>query len=222
MVEQGAVDTSEAREPARRDDTGYVVRRSYEREYALGDVIYEVGDERPVLYVLQSGQVELLRDGPEGRRAVARHGPGDFFGEMGVLVRRPRSTAAVAVSSARVLELDRETFEAMCVERPEIAIRVIQRLAARLTDLERRLAALGADDLLRPVVRVLLRRGELLAAGGARFAGNLRQLAADAGLSMLEAHRALGQLLERKRVRLQDDALVIPDLDGLAGSLDET
>jgi CRP-like cAMP-binding protein len=215
------VDTTEGTAGPRRDDTGYAVRRSFEREYAPGDVIYDVGDERPVLYVLQSGQVELLRDGPDGRRTVARHGPGDFFGEMGVLVRRPRSTAAVAVSSARVLELDRDTFEAMCVERPEIAIRVIQRLAARLTDLERRLAALGADDLLRPVVRVLLRRAEAIAAGGSRFAGNLRQLAAEAGLSMLEAHRALGQLLERKRVRLQDDGLVVPDLDALAASLDE-
>jgi hypothetical protein len=38
---------------------------------------------------------------------------------------------------------------------------------------------------------------------------------------MLEAHRALGQLLERKRVRLQDDALVIPDLDALAAALDD-
>lgn len=204
----------------RADDTGYVVRQCYEREYATGDVIYDVGDERPVLFVLQSGQVELQRPGPDGEHTVARHGAGDFFGEMGVLVRRPRSTRAVAVTSARVLEVDRDTFEAMCVERPEIAIRVIQRLAGRLTDLERRLAALGADDLLRPVVRVLLRRGEALATGGARFTGNLRQLAGDAGLSMLEAHRALGQLLERKRVRLQDDALVIPDLDALAASLD--
>jgi CRP-like cAMP-binding protein len=215
------VDTSEEREPGRREDTGYVVRQSFEREYAPGEAIYEVGDERPVLYVLQSGQVELVREGADGSHTVARHGPGDFFGEMGVLGRRPRSARALAVTSARVLELDRETFEAMCVERPEIAIRVIRRLAGRLTDLERRLAALGADDLLRPVVRVLLRRGEALAAGGARFAGNLRQLAADAGLSMLEAHRALGQLLERKRVRLQDDSLFIPDLDALAAALDD-
>ncbi|HEX2484812.1 MAG TPA: Crp/Fnr family transcriptional regulator [Myxococcota bacterium] len=212
------MDASEGRG---RDDTGYVVRQSYEREYAPGEAVYQVGDERPVLYVLQSGQVELVREGPDGPNIVARHGPGDFFGEMGVLGKRPRSTRAVAVTSARVLELDRETFEAMCIERPEIAIRVIRRLAGRLTDLERRLAALGADDLLRPVVRVLMRRGEALSAGGARFAGNLRQLAADAGLSMLEAHRALGQLLERKRVRLQEDGLVIPDLDALAAALDD-
>jgi CRP-like cAMP-binding protein len=204
---------------ARSEDTGFVVRQSFEREYAAGDVIYEAGDASRVLYVIQAGQVELVRDGADGPRSVARHGPGEFFGEMGVLAGRPRSLRAVAASASRLLELDRDTFESMCVERPEIALRMIRRLAARLTDLEQRLAALGADDLLRPVVRVLVRRAEG-AGGGARVATSLRQLASESGLTMLEAHRALGQLLERKRVRLQDDALLIPDLEALSAALD--
>jgi CRP/FNR family transcriptional regulator len=204
---------------ARPEDTGYVVRQSFEREYAAGDVIYEVGDTTPLLYVIQAGQVELMRDGADGPRPVAHYGPGDVFGEMGALGSRARSTRAVAASDARVLALDRETFEGMCAERPEIALRMIRRLAARLTDLEQRLAALGADDLLRPVVRVLVRRAEG-AVAGAKVATTLRELAGDSGLTMLEAHRALGQLLERKRVRLQDDALVIPDLEALSATLD--
>jgi CRP-like cAMP-binding protein len=204
----------------RREDTGYVVRQSYEREYRTGEVIYEVGDEPSVLYVIQAGQVELMRDGPDGARAVARHGPGEFFGEMGVLAGRPRSMRAVAASDARVLELDPTTFESMCLERPEIALRMIRRLALRLTDLEQRLAALGADDLLRPVVRVLVRRAEVEEGQGSRVDTTLRELARESGLTMLEAHRALGQLLERKRVRLQDDALLIPDLEALSATLD--
>jgi len=204
----------------RSEDTGYVVRQSYEREYRAGEVIYEVGDEPSVLYVIQAGQVELMRDGPDGARVVARHGPGEFFGEMGVLAGRPRSMRAVAASDARVLELDPTTFESMCLERPEIALRMIRRLALRLTDLEQRLAALGADDLLRPVVRVLVRRAEGDDGEASRVDTTLRELARESGLTMLEAHRALGQLLERKRVRLQDDALLIPDLEALSATLD--
>lgn len=203
-----------------REDTGYAVRQSFEREYGAGEVIYEIGDETSVLYVIQAGQVELLRDSGEGSRTIARHGPGDFFGEMGVLGTRPRSSRAVAASDARVLELDRVTVEAMCLERPEIALRIVQRLAARLTDLEQRLTAMGADDLLRPIVRVLVRRADSLAQGGARVATTLRRLASESGLTMLEAHRALSQLLERKRVRLQDDVLMIPDLEALSAALD--
>jgi CRP-like cAMP-binding protein len=213
------VDQTDLPSSVRPEDTGYFVRRSYEREYRAGEVICDVGEGPSPLYVIQAGQVELLRDGADGPRTVARHGPGEFFGEMGVLASRPRNVRAVAASDARVLELDRDTFEAMCVERPEIALRMIRRLAARLVDLEQRLAALGADDLLRPVVRVLLRRAETAESGG-RVATSLRQIANESGLTMLEAHRALGQLLERKRVRLQDDALVIPDLEALSAALD--
>jgi len=163
--------------------------------------------------------VELVRSGPDGPRLVARLAPGEFFGEMGVLLGRPRSVRAVAASASRLIELDGATFEEMCVEQPEIAIHVIQRLAARVIDLEQRLAALGVDDLLRPVVRVLVRRANR-EEGAGRLATTLRKLAAEAGLSLLEAHRALGQLFERKLVRLVDDVLLIPDMEALSACLD--
>jgi CRP/FNR family transcriptional regulator, cyclic AMP receptor protein len=205
---------------SRTEDTGYYVRQSFEREYEAGEVIYEVGDESTVLYVLQAGQVELLRDGADGARTVSRHGPGEFFGEMGLLTGRRRTMRAVAASEARVLALDRVTLEAMCMERPEIGLRLIRRLVTRLTDLEQRLSALGADDMLRPVVRVLVQRAEMGGGGEGRVDTTLRQIANESGLTMLEAHRALGQLLERKRVRLQDDAVWIPDLEALSAALD--
>lgn len=201
------------------DTTGFVVRRSFERDYAAGEVIYDVGDPGDRLYVIQGGQVELQRVAPESARTVARYGPGDLFGEMGVLLGRPRTSRAIAISSAHLLELDPPTFEGMCIEQPEIAIRVIQRLATRLIDLEQRLEALGVDDLLRPIVRVLVRRADPDGAGG-EVPTSLRRLAGEAGLTMLEAHRALTQLLERKVVKLLDDVLVIPDLESLAASLD--
>lgn len=201
------------------EDTGLRVRSAYERCVAAGDLVFEEGDPGDTLFVIQSGQVELARGGALGARAVARLGPGDFFGEMSVLLGRPRSSRARALGEARLLVLDGPTFEAMCVERPEIALRVIQRLAARAIDLEQRLAALGMDDLLRPVVRVMLRRAEPHERG-ARFRTSLRDLAREAGLTLLEAHRALGQLLERRLVRLVEDTVVVPDREALSACLD--
>jgi CRP/FNR family cyclic AMP-dependent transcriptional regulator len=201
------------------EDTGFLVRRAFERDYAAGELIYDLGDPGDRLYVIQGGQVELRRAGAEGVRPVARYGPGDLFGEMGVLLGRARHSRAVAVGDARLLELDGKTLEGMCIEQPEVAIRIIQRLAARVIDLEQRLTALGVDDLMRPVVRVLVRRAEP-AERGARVALNLRRLASEAGLSMLEAHRALTHLLERKLVKLLDDVLTIPDLEALSAALD--
>lgn len=201
------------------ENTQILVRDTYERSFAAGEVIFEEGDPGEVLFVIQSGEVELTRLGLMGRQAVARLGCGDFFGEMSVVVREPRTARAVAVTDCRLLELDGATLEAMCVERPEIAIRIIRRLTDRLIDSERRLSQLGVDDLLRPVVRALVRNAERQDEGF-RIEGNLRSIARESGLTMREAHRALHQLLDQKLVRLVDDVLTTPDVDRLSSCLD--
>jgi CRP/FNR family cyclic AMP-dependent transcriptional regulator len=203
------------------ESTQIQVQRCYERSFARGDVIFDQGDPGDVLFVIQSGEVELSRLGISGRQIVGRLGPGEFFGEMSVVVGECRTTRAVALFETRLLELDGETLEAMCVERPEIAIRIIRRLTDRLIDAERRLSALGVDDLLRPMVRVMVRRAvRLEGQTGIRIPGKLRELADDAGLSMLEAHRALHQLLDQKLVQLLDDELRVSDLESLSACLD--
>ena len=200
-------------------DTGARIRSVFERSFRAGELVYDEGWEGDALFVIQAGQVELIRNAEGGQRVISRHGPGDLFGEMGVLLGRPRSARAVAISDLRLLQLDARTFEAMCVEQPEIAIRVIQRLADRTIHLEQRLAALGADDLLRPLVRVLIRRAER-STGGARVETTLRRLADEAGVSLVEAHRALAQLMDQRLVRLVENVLWIGDLDALSTVLD--
>lgn len=195
------------------------MRRTFERSFAAGETIFEEGDVGTVLYIIQSGEVELSRRMIGGRRTVANLGAGEFFGEMSVVVGERRTARASAVGEIRLIELDAETLEAMCMERPEIAIRIISRLTARLNDSERRLAALGVDDLLRPIVRALLKKADPRGDEGVRFPGNLRELARDAGLSMLEAHHALHQLLDQRTLRLVDDCLIAKDVDSLAAHL---
>jgi CRP-like cAMP-binding protein len=202
------------------EDTEIRVRAAYQRELEAGETVFDEGDPGDRLYVIQSGEIELTREGPGGHRVVAHLGPGDFFGELGVVLGAACTTRAVAVGRARVLALDRETLEAMCLAQPEIAIRMIRVLVSRLIEAERRLAALGVDDLLRPVVRALVRRAEPDPERGARVPLTLRRVADESGLSMREAHRALRQLFERHLIQLVDDCLSIPDLESLSACLD--
>jgi CRP/FNR family cyclic AMP-dependent transcriptional regulator len=206
---------------AKGEDTAFRVRSTYERTLEPGETVFDTGESGENLFVIQAGEIEITREGPGGRRTVARLGPGDFFGEVSVVAGRPRSSRAVAVRSTRVLELDRSTLESMCLGQPEIALRMIRILVARLVEAEGRLAALGVDDLLRPVVRTLVRDAQPVEKGeGFRVTTTLRRLAQDAGLSMLEAHRALHQLLDRKLCAVLDDALIVPDLEALSAALD--
>jgi CRP-like cAMP-binding protein len=204
------------------EDTAIRVRSHYQREFAPGQLVVGAGEPADHLFVIQSGEIELSREGPGGHRGVARLGPGDFFGELGVVLGARVSTRAIAVKATRVLQLDRETLESMCLAQPEIAIRMIRVLVSRLIEAERRLAALGVEDLLRPLVRSLVRQARPAEGDGkgARIATSLRKLADETGLSMLETQRALHHLFDRKLVQLIDDCLVVADLEGLSGCLD--
>jgi CRP-like cAMP-binding protein len=201
------------------EDTEFRVRDHYQRVLEPGETLFAEGEAGHQLYVIQAGEIELTREGPSGHRAVARLGPGDFLGELCIVAGRRHTARAVAVNSTRVLELDRETLEAMCLAQPEIAIRMIRVLTSRLIEAEHRLAALGVDDLLQPVVRTLIRQA-VPEDGRIRIDTSLRRVAEDAGLSLLEAHRALHQLFDRKVLRLVDDRLVASDLEALSACLD--
>jgi CRP/FNR family cyclic AMP-dependent transcriptional regulator len=203
-------------------DTAFRVRSAYERVFEPGQTVISEGAPGDKLYVIQSGEIELARQGAGGHRAVARLGPGDFFGELALVKGLASSARAVAVTRTCVLELDRETLEGMCMAQPAIAIRLIRILVARLIEAERRLALLGADELLRPMVRAIQRQAEPTAdaRNGFRVATTLRGLSEETGLSMLEAHRALHQLFDRKLLHLLDDCLHVPDLEALSGCLD--
>ena len=208
----------ERSESASRPETTDVgVRRAFERTLAPGELVFDEGDPGERLFVIQAGEIEIRRRGAGGDR-VERLGAGEFFGEMGVLVGGERVERATALGAARLLELDAATLEDLCLERPEVAIRMLRRLAARLVDLETQLAALGGGGL-RALVRVLV-HGAQTGPDGLLVPTNLLGLAAQSGLSPLEAWRAVHQLLDRRLVRLVDDALRIPDLDALAACAD--
>jgi len=205
---------------ARNDDTEIRTRGSYQRAFEAGATIFDEGESGDKLYIIQSGEIELSRTARGDQRVVARLGAGDFFGELGVVLGQPCINRAVAVCNTRVLELDRETLQAMCLGEPEIAIRMIRILVSRLIEAERRLAVLGVDDLLRPMVRDLIRKAEPNPEGGYRIKSTLQELAGDCGLSIFEAHRALHQLFDSKVIRLVDDCLFAKDLDALSACLE--
>jgi len=196
------------------------VRRIFERGFADGDVIFDEGDEGGPLYIIQSGQVEICHQSPAGKRVVAKLGPGEFFGEMSVVLGEPRTARAVSIGQAELLELDGATLESMCIEQPEIAIRLIQRLAARLIAAERRLAALGLDELVGPLIRHLVAEADVQdCEDELHLRTSLRDLAAGAQLSLHETYQALHQLMDQKLVRVTGDEVVVPDCAALGSAL---
>ena len=201
------------------ETTQIQVNPAFQRVFGDGEIIFDEGDAGIDLYVIQSGQVQISRSSAAGERVVAKLGPGEFFGEMSVVLGEARTASAVSVGRTELLELDGETLEAMCIERPEIAIRMIQRLAIRLIGAERRLAALGLDELVGPLIRYLSVRAANDLDEELRLRTTLRELASGCKLTLQETHQALHELMDQKLIRLVGDELIAPDPAALSTAM---
>lgn len=124
----------------------------YGRDFPAGTVVFEEGDPGSRMYVIQSGEVRVLKRVGSREIELARLGPGEAFGEMALLEGQPRSATAIVVSDARILEIDQAAFDDLIRGNGEIALRLLRRLSARLREANRQIRNfLSADDLGRAV-----------------------------------------------------------------------
>jgi len=105
-----------------------VLEQASEYEYDQGDAIVKDGTLGHSLFVLIAGKARVVKN----NRTVARLSPGDFFGEIAVLDRRPRTASVVADSPVTCLVLHREDLRKVLGEEPQIAWSMLSALASRL------------------------------------------------------------------------------------------
>src|SRR5207245_7299784 len=95
-------------------------------------------------------------------------GAGDFFGEMALLDRQPRSANVVAVESSELLGLDREAFQTHLTSHPSTAMAILAEMSRRLRHADEVIGNLALLDVYARVARIIrdLAEEEGEAAGG--------------------------------------------------------
>jgi CRP-like cAMP-binding protein/flavin-dependent dehydrogenase len=114
--------------------------------YRDGEVIIRQGEVGDCMFVIQAGQVEIVREQGASDVRLAVQGEGDFFGEMTLVEREVRSATARALGEARVLTIDKRTFHRRVQEDPSLAYRILQKMSERLRHLNKMVAELRAAD----------------------------------------------------------------------------
>ena len=112
-------------------DLGGIADRAVEVDYAPRGVIVREGEIGTGFFVIVSGKVRVVRDG----ETVSTLGPGEFFGELSVLDRRPRNAQVEATEPTTCLALASWDLEAVITEQPRVALAMLRVLAGRLRDL---------------------------------------------------------------------------------------
>src|SRR5271170_4855788 len=123
------------------------------RDFRAGDVLFMEGDTGEEMYVIQSGSVQVSKRIGDEERPLATLGRGEFLGEMAILNGKPRTATAVVLEDAKCLVIDGKTLEAMITKSPEIAMRLVKKLAGRLDSADELIQILLNPD---PRARVML------------------------------------------------------------------
>ncbi len=123
--------------PLSEEERNFVAERLQYAPFARGDIITKQGSIAHWLYVIAFGEAEVRFEQP-GRapRVIGTVRPGQFFGEMGLLAGESRNATVVAKTDVECYRLDRASFQALLLARPELANEVSKVVAARKPELD--------------------------------------------------------------------------------------
>jgi len=127
--------------------------------FAAGEAITKQGAIAHWLYIVTAGTAEVRVSGDGVERAVAKIDAPGFFGEMGMMTGEPRLATVVALTPVECYRLDKETFQKIMTERPEVAADISNVLAERKVELQ--MARMTCDEAAKQK-RIAAERTEML------------------------------------------------------------
>ena len=142
------------------------------REVAAGRELFREGDPGDGLFLVVSGEIDIVKESPAGPRSLAHLGQGAILGEISLLTSEARSATGRALVDARVLHLPMQPFRALLAQGSTAALKIVAAIAEVLS---RRLATMN--------VKVIELAGKLEGGGQAQPGAKEKELA--------DLHRAM-------------------------------
>jgi CRP/FNR family cyclic AMP-dependent transcriptional regulator len=135
-------------------------------EYQRGEVIYSRQKPSTSIYLVIAGKVKLSRVAEDGRRVVVEiYQTDEFFGESALLNSATCAEEATALENAKVMTWTTSSIEDLVVQRPRLAVALLQILARHTIELGDRIESFSVDNSARRLARTLIRLSERLGQG---------------------------------------------------------
>jgi CRP-like cAMP-binding protein len=188
-----------------------LLSRATTRKLRRGATIFAKGDAGTQLIAVLSGRVKIVVSSPEGREAVLNvvH-EGEVFGEIALFDGCSRTASAIAVTDCELLSIDRRHFLPMVREQPDVAIKLIEILCARLRRSSEQYEDIMFLNLRARVAKLLLRLAEEV--GGPlprKVLVTQQEMSQMAGLSRESINKQLRAWAQAKWVRLERGGVVV-------------
>jgi CRP/FNR family cyclic AMP-dependent transcriptional regulator len=192
-------------EPELRNLTARTVRKLF----SAGELIFSEGEPCNGLHIVSRGHVRIFKTSAGGREQVlAVNGPGDSVAELPVFDGGPFPASASAVDDSELAYISRRDFQAYCLEHPQVALKVLSVVGARLRRLVAIIEELSFTTIRQRLISLLLKlaRSEGHAGpAGVEFLlpGTHQELASQLG--------TVRELISRNLMRLQAEGILEVD-----------
>lgn len=131
---------------------------TFTRTFAQDQLIILAEEMGDTLFIVRRGQVKVSLIHATGKEFIlSLLGEGEFFGELAILDERPRSANVVAMVETELLMLRRRDFLGLVRRVPDIAVALLEALAARLRRTDEQIGGLALLDVHNRVAQTIMR-----------------------------------------------------------------
>ncbi len=200
--------------------------RTARKFFHTGESLFYEGEACKGLHIISQGRVRIYKASASGREQVLGvNGPGESVAEVPVFDGGPYPASVIALEDTEVAFISRKDFHDYCLEHPEVALKVLAFVGARLRGLVNIIEELSFTTIRQRLVAMLVR---LAQSEGKRSARGIEVLLPGSHQELANQLGTVRELISRNLMRLQAEGLlevdarqiVIKDAKGLAALLD--
>jgi CRP-like cAMP-binding protein len=193
-----------------------LARRSVEKRYSAGDVLFYEGDDCDGIYILTEGRVKIFKISPSGREMTIaiEQAPGTVA-ELPLFDGGPYPASVAALTDVTALLLYKRDFQQVCRQFPEVSLKMLAVVGKRLRHLVATLESVTFGSVRQRLAKTLLEFGQ--ESGGGPFALPLthQELASRLGTVREVVSRNLSRFQAEGLIRMAERQIVITDREGL-------
>jgi CRP-like cAMP-binding protein len=199
----------------------FLAQRAVPRNYSAGQIIFNEGDPCSGLYVIESGNVRIFKSSESGREQVlAIEGAGGSVAELPVFDGGEYPASASAASDSTLLFVSKSDFQALCLEHPRVALKVLRVVGGRLRRLVGIIEELSFTTVHQRLSAFLLRLAERSGQqtnGGTEIVlpASNQELAAQLGTVRELVSRNMSRLQAQGIIHMDGRRVTIPNLEAL-------